>query len=243
MKTSIIIPSFNGYSHLQTCIGLLRKYTETPYEIIVIDNGSQDGTGDFCRKEKITFVSAGNNLGFVRACNLGMKLASGDSLLLLNNDVAVTRNWLSNMLNCLYSRDDIGIVGPYTNYASGKQRIDMPYNNLNQLLKLSGLNRSDPDKWMEVTRLVGFCFLFKRELMNRIGLLDERYSPGHYEDDDYCYRARLAGYRLMIAGDVFVHHQGSASFFKRPKEEVEQLVKTNYTKFLEKWGVDPHIFI
>ncbi|GIP06762.1 glycosyltransferase family 2 protein [Paenibacillus sp. JNUCC32] len=240
-KTSIIIPTFNGRELLKDCIYSIKRHTNEPYEIIVVDNGSSDGTVDICRQEGITFISLANNIGFPAACNKGLKIATGDTLLLLNNDVIVTRNWLQNMLNCLNSETKIGIVGPLTNYASGKQQIDMPYTSLEEMS--NQLNEPDASKWLQVDRIVGLCFLFKRELMDRIGLLDERYSPGHFEDDDYCYRARNAGYTFRIAGDVFVFHHGSASFAKQDMSQVKHLIDTNKQKFMDKWGVDPTIYV
>jgi GT2 family glycosyltransferase len=185
IATSIIIPSYNGKELVQSCVESIRKHTKEPYEIIVVDNGSEDRTIEYCLDEKITFVSLPMNVGFPGACNIGMKVASGDALLLLNNDVVVTENWLSNMLKCLCSSREIGIVGPCTNEVSGNQQVE---------------------------RLVGFCFLIKRELVERIGYLDEQFAPGYYEDDDYCHRAKQAGYELRIAGDVLVYHRGTASF-------------------------------
>ena len=145
------------------------------------------------------------------------------------------------MQRCLYSRQDIGIVGPLTNYASGKQQIDMPYTNLEEMS--IQLNEPDSAKWQQVDRIVGFCLLFKREVLEKIGLLDERFSPGHYEDDDYCMRARNAGYQLIIAGDVFIFHHGSASFIQKEVGKVQQLIEQNRHKFIEKWGRDPNDFI
>jgi len=240
-KTSIIIPTFNGKEHLKNCIYSIKKHTDQPYEVIVVDNGSSDGTVDICRQEHISFISLSSNMGFPIACNKGLKIASGDALLLLNNDVIVSRDWLRNMQRCLYSRLDIGIVGPLTNYASGKQQIDMPYTNLEDMSLQ--LNEPDSTKWQQVDRIVGLCMLFKRELIERIGLLDERFSPGHYEDDDYCMRARNAGYRLCIAGDVFVFHHGSASFVQQGESKVKQLIALNRQKFIEKWGSDPNVYI
>lgn len=240
-KTSIIIPTFNGKVLLKNCIYSIKQHTEQPYEIIVVDNGSSDGTVDFCRQEQISFISLPSNTGFPTACNKGLKLASGDALLLLNNDVIVSRNWLKNMQRCLYSRRDIGLVGPLTNYASGRQQIDMPYTNLEEMSLQ--LNEPDSTKWQRVDRIVGLCMLFKRELMEDIGLLDERFSPGHYEDDDYCMRARNAGYRLIMSGDVFVFHHGSASFVQQDESKVKQLIELNRHKFIEKWGSDPNDYM
>jgi GT2 family glycosyltransferase len=228
---------------LEECVQSIKSYTQMPYEIIVVDNGSDDGTVEFCRDQKITFISLPDNRGFPVACNLGLKIASGDNLLLLNNDVIVTHAWLSNLLNCLHHMhcgENVGIVGPLTNYASGKQQVNADYNNLQQFHQQALLwNQSNSRLWQPTNRLIGFCFLFKRELMDRIGYLDERFSPGHYEDDDYCYRALQAGYTLRIAGDVKVHHHGSASFQKQNEEQLYHLIHENHRKFIDKWGIDP----
>jgi GT2 family glycosyltransferase len=240
-KTSIIIPNRNGLSLLQQCIRSIRQWTDTPYEIIVVDDGSDDGSIHYCKQEKVRFISVPFSWGFPKACNLGMHVASGDALLLLNNDVVVSPNWLSNQLRCLYSQSEIGIVGPITNYASGRQMVDTPYNSPEKAGEVA--NAPDSRKWLEVQRLVGFCFLFKRELVQRIGILDEQFSPGHFEDDDYCYRARLSGFSLRIAGDTFVYHKGSASFKQGGDEQLKSLISQNYDKFVRKWGVDPHSYV
>lgn len=240
-KTSIIITNKNGRSLLQRCIQSIQKFTNTPYEIIVVDDGSTDGSIEYCYQQKVRFISSPSSKGFPRSCNLGMHVASGEALLLLNNDVVVSPNWLSNLLRCLYSSEEIGIVGPVTNYASGRQMVDSPYNTPEQSADIA--NDSDSQKWFSVERLVGFCFLIKRELVDRIGFLDEQYTPGHFEDDDYCYRARLSGYRLLIAGDTFVYHQGSASFNKEDELKIKSLINENYNKFVQKWGVDPYSYM
>lgn len=243
--TSIIIPTCNGIDLLKECIDSIRNYTLVPFEIIIVDNGSTDGTVNYCIQERLRLISIPRNLGFPVACNYGLNIASGNSLLLLNNDIVVTHGWLSNMLTCLYSSDDIGIVGPTANYVSGKQlSADIQYESLAQLhLMAVQRNALDHEKWQQVDRLVGFCFLMKREVFSRVGFLDERFSPGHYEDDDYCFRARMSGYRLMLSGDVFIHHHGNKSFRQLGQEQVDHLVAQNYGKFVEKWGIDPHQFI
>ncbi|AIQ70817.1 glycosyltransferase family 2 protein [Paenibacillus graminis] len=242
--TSIIIPTYNRLGLLRSCVEAVRAHTGLPYEIIVIDNASTDGTDAYCRENKLTFISLPENRGFPAACNLGMQLASGDELLLLNNDVIVSRGWLAHLKNALYSAPDVGIVGPVTNYASGRQQIKVPYTDISGFhAEAERLSLRGPSEWIGTRRLVGLCFLFKRELMDTIGLLDERYSPGHYEDDDYCYRARLRGYRLLIAGNCLVHHEGSASFKEVYSSRLQELVERNRRIFMDKWHADPAEFI
>lgn len=243
MLTSIVIPTYNGLPLLMQCIAEIRRFTDRPFEIIVVDDGSTDGTAEYCRNERLIFVSLPKNRGFPVAANAGLNLASGDTIVLLNNDIVVSRRWLDNMLDCLYSAGDIGIVGPMANYASGSQQHHLGYTDLNGFHEMTrNSNRPDPGKWRSVRRLVGMCMVMKRELVDRIGLLDELYAPGHYEDDDYCYRARLHGYRLMVAGDTYVHHHGSVSFRKWPQPELIQLIETNRQKFIAKFGADPMEF-
>lgn len=240
-KTSIIIPTFNGLPLLKDCVASIRRHTEgVPHEVIVVDNGSTDGTVNFCLQERLAFVSLPANAGFPAACNYGLRAAGGDALLLLNNDILVTPGWLELLLACLESAEDVGMVGPLTNYASGKQQIREPFTHIDDMA--ARYNGHNPSKWREARRLIGFCLLFKRELVERIGVLDERFSPGHYEDDDYCLRARKAGFRLLIAGDAFVFHHGSQSFGRENREGVRELIERNKAVFMEKWGEDPAAF-
>ncbi|AWP29186.1 glycosyltransferase family 2 protein [Paenibacillus sp. Cedars] len=242
--TSIIIPTFNGLHLLRTCVDHIRAYTEVPYEIIVVDNGSRDGTGEYCLREKLLLISLPENTGFPVACNRGLRMASGDQLLLLNNDVFVSPRWLTLLLEALYSREEIGIVGPVTNYASGIQQVEAGYTDITGYIhEAERWNVTNPGRWQEVNRIVGLCYLFKRTVMNRVGLLDEMFSPGHYEDDDYCYRARLGGFKLLVAGNVLVHHEGSASFRNRFPGGFQDLIERNRKRFVEKWNVDPLQFI
>ncbi|MEI7024941.1 glycosyltransferase family 2 protein [Paenibacillus sp. y28] len=241
MKTSIIIPSYNGAAVLRDCIRSIRVFTPPPYEILVVDNGSTDETLTMCREERVPFLSLPENRGFPAACNAGLRIAGGDALMLLNNDVLATRGWLDNMKQCLLSDPRIGLVGPMSNYASGRQQIQEPFTNIEDMSRR--WNVPNPGKWKEVNRLVGLCLLFRREVLEQIGPLDERFTPGHYEDDDYCYRVRQAGYRLMIAGDVFLYHHGSASFGRKEPHTITELIRINKQKFIDKWGVDPAHFM
>jgi GT2 family glycosyltransferase len=209
-RASIVIPTCNQLDFLQNCISSLRKHTDMPYEIIVVDNASTDGTAEWCRKEKIPFISLPRNEGFSVACNKGLLLSSGDTLVLLNNCTLVTHGWLSNLSAALYSGSDVGIVGPVTNNASGSQQVHYSFENIDEFQRIAeDVNVSNPDNWKQVDKIVGICFVFHRELMDKIGLLDERIPPGHYEYDDFCLRARNAGYSLLVCHDTLIYHEGS----------------------------------
>ncbi|BBI35024.1 glycosyltransferase family 2 protein [Cohnella abietis] len=243
-KASIIIPTYNRLDLLQNCVSSIRKYTDTPYEIIIVDNASTDGSAEWCRREKLAFISLPRNEGFPIACNKGLRLSSGDTLVLLNNDTVVTPNWLSNMTAALNSSSDVGIVGPVTNYASGSQQVHYPFEDVEEFQRIaSEVNIQDHSKWKRVERIVGICFVFNRSLIEKIGLLDERFSPGHYEDDDFCLRTRLHGYSLLVCHDTLIYHEGSASFKREGIAEQQLLVERNYRMFMDKWHVDPRSFI
>ncbi|SFJ03319.1 Glycosyltransferase, GT2 family [Paenibacillus sp. UNC496MF] len=245
--TSIIIPTYNALELVKTAVASIRLYTEpaqTPYEIVVVDNGSADGTARWCAGEGLTCVSLARNAGFPVACNLGMRAAGGDYFLLLNNDVTVSFGWLHGLLQALNSREDVGIVGPVTNYASGRQQVGYPFESPADFHRAAAEARVREANAREpILRLVGFCMLFRRALYDRIGELDERFSPGHYEDDDYCFRARMHGFGLLMCRDVFVHHQGSASFKRNDALELQRLVERNRSQFIAKWQVDPANFM
>ncbi|SFD66926.1 Glycosyltransferase, GT2 family [Paenibacillus catalpae] len=236
MLTSIIIPTYNALPLLRETIDSIRKHTKELYELIVVDNGSTDGTLDYLKQQQIITISLPVNTGFPAACNWGLRLSRGERLLILNNDVVVTAEWLSR-LHRAYDRDaSIGIVGPMTNYASGRQQIKTT----GHYEEFAARLRAKQDgKWEKVNRIVGFCMLFSRTLILKIGMLDEQFSPGHFEDDDYCYRANRAGYRVVIAKDAFVYHHGSASFGSYAEDEIKQLLERNRQLFMNKWGIDP----
>jgi GT2 family glycosyltransferase/glycosyltransferase involved in cell wall biosynthesis len=245
MKTSIIILTYNNLSYTKKCLKSIRDYTDKNiYELIVIDNNSQDGTVEWLKsQENIKTIFNCKNMDFAKGCNQGINIASGDNILLLNNDVVVSHNWLDNLLNCLYSNDNIGAVGPLTNNCSNFQSIDISYNNLDEMHYFAkNFNISDSSKWEERLRLIGFCMLIKKEVVDKIGLLDELFTPSRYEDDDYSLRIRNEGYRLYLCKDTFIHHYGSITSNANPDENIK-IMKLNRQKFINKWNIDPYNII
>lgn len=246
MKTSIIILSYNNLNLTQNCIESIRKYTnKNNYELIVIDNNSDEETVEYLRnQDDLICIFNQENKGFAGGCNQGMKIASGDNVLLLNNDTIVTPNWLDNLLTALYSDDDIGAVGPITNYCSNYQQVSLPVNpQMDNDEFFKNFNKSDKNKWEERLRLIGFCLLIKKEVVQKIGYLDELFALGNYEDDDYCLRIRKIGYRLLLCKDTFIFHVGSASFSQLKLEKFNKVINENRQKFLNKWDIDPNLIM
>jgi GT2 family glycosyltransferase/glycosyltransferase involved in cell wall biosynthesis len=239
---SIIILTLNELEYTKRCIESIRKHTPETHEIIFVDNGSTDGTMNWLQNlvqehNHYKLIENPNNLGFPKGCNQGIQASSGEYILLLNNDVIVTDGWLSGMLECLNSASDVGIVGPMTNNISGVQKVqdanDESLDCLDEYArKFRELNRY---RRVPVTRVVGFCMLFERKLVEKIGLLDESFGSGNFEDDDYCLRAAIEGYRNIIAGDVFIHHYGSRSFIGNMIDYNSAMSK-NKKIFYEKWS-------
>ncbi|WP_138496619.1 glycosyltransferase family 2 protein [Paenibacillus pinistramenti] len=240
--TSIIIPTFNQKDLLLQCLACIEAYTTQPYEIIIVDDGSSDGTKEALQRyRKVRLAVHEANKGFAGSVNTGLMMAKGRTVLLMNNDVLVTENWLSNLLDCLNSSPEIGAVGPVTNYIGGEQQIEVPYTGLEGMQEFAAAyNRQSPEgagRWMQTDRLVGFCLLMTREVVERTGYFDEGYEVGNFEDDDWMLRLRLQGLKLMIAGNAFVHHIGSVSMKSLDPVRFEQINRRNEYFYQRKWGM------
>lgn len=237
-KVSIIILTFNNLDYTKKCIESIKNYTvEGSYEIIIVDNNSQDGTRSWLLEQQdLKLILNNENLGFPKGCNQGIKAAGEkNDILLLNNDIIVTSNWLTNMQRALYSSIEIGAVGPVSNSINYNQQIVTEYNNIYEMQNFAReFNVSDDNKWKETLKLIGYCMLIKREVINEVGLLDERFTPGNFEDDDYSFRIIEGGYKLLLCRDTFIHHYGSMSFNLR--KDFNEILKLNSLKFKDKWG-------
>lgn len=236
--TSIVIPAWDGLGHTVACLESLGRHTPEQHEIIVVNNGSTDGTREWlAARPEIKAIHNDTNLGFPVACNQGMKAAKGDQVLLLNNDTLVTPGWLRRMIEALHSAPDIGLVGPRSNSVSGPQQIaKVGYEATTELEGWAwewGKRRRG--EVMPISRLVGFCLLISGAVIREIGVLDERFGLGNFEDDDYGKRAQAAGFKLLVANDSFVHHWGGQAFAAHGVD-FAGLMAMNQKLFNEKWA-------
>lgn len=233
---SIIIPAWNQIYYTRQCIESILKHTVLPYELILVDNGSTDGTGRYFPKVRgAKVIRNPKNLGFVRAINQGIARAAGNYLLFLNNDTIVTPRWLELLLNCLESSDEHGAVGPRSNFAAVTGFKGMKFSSLDEIQNFArNFNKPDPEKWFSVEWLPGFCLLVRRKVLNSVGLLDENFLLGLCEDVDFGRRISKAGYRNICAGDTFVYHHGSRTFTGQ-SVEMEKLLVKNTAYLQQKW--------
>jgi GT2 family glycosyltransferase/tetratricopeptide (TPR) repeat protein/2-polyprenyl-3-methyl-5-hydroxy-6-metoxy-1,4-benzoquinol methylase len=235
--TSIVIITHNQLEYSRRCLESIRRLTDEPYELIVVDNASTDGTVDYLRAMSfVRLISNETNRGFPAAVNQGIEVAGGRQILLLNNDTVVTTGWLGRLLRALYRDPHIGLVGPCSNSVSDPQQVEGGYDTLAQLDGFAwDWGKAHDGRLVQTDRLVGFCLLIRRDVIDAIGLLDERFGVGCFEDDDYCLRAIRAGYRAMIGVDAFVHHYGGRTFIGSGVN-CQALMAENQRRFYDKWS-------
>jgi GT2 family glycosyltransferase len=235
--TSIIILTYNGLTFTKQCLASIFQYTKNNYELILIDNGSTDGTIEFLSSiPNAKIIKNTQNRGFPGGCNQGISIASGENIVLLNNDTVVTAGWLERLLFWIESDPDIGIVGPKSNFISEQQRImPVPYKTMEEMKKFAKEWTKDHHKEGYVADLLsGMCMVLKKTLTEQIGGFDERFFPGYFEDTDFCLRAQIFGKKLWVANDVFIHHYGSSSF-KNNHWKHWNHIQESKKKFLQKW--------
>ena len=238
---SIVILTYNQLDKTQSCLDSIHRYTTAPYEVIVVDNHSTDGTPQFLQKWKRMskhhkVILNKKNKGFAGGNNQGIKVAKGEYVVLLNNDTIVTENWLENLLTPFEKDEQIGLVGPMSNFVAGKQLVRNFDCRTNEALQdwAKKFSLTNYEQFEYAHRLVGFCLAIKREVIAKVGLLDERFGKGNYEDDDYSLRTYLSGYKLAIAKNTFIYHYGNSSFKANNIDYLKSL-ETNRKIFLSKW--------
>lgn len=245
-KVSVIVLTYNNLSLTKNCLYSLYKYSNyNNLEIIVVDNLSSDGSREWlCEyaKDKTNFKLILNNVnaGFSAGNNVGIKHATGDYVFILNNDTFVSPNWIRNMLYH-FKNKKVGLVGPVTNNIGNQAKIAVP-NYLTEADFIKCAIRIHYDNYGKTYQILEgslafFCVAIKREVIDSVGMLDEKFGRGWFEDDDYNIRVRAAGYETIIADDVFVHHEHSATFGKLPEGEKLELFEKNRLYFEEKHNI------
>jgi GT2 family glycosyltransferase len=241
LDLSVLVLNYNTRDHLRTCLVSLFAEDSTRFsggpistEVIVVDNASTDGSADMVAAEfpEVTLIRSPRNGGFAYGNNQALSRARGAAVLLLNPDTVMPRGGLPRFLERLSAHPEAGIIGPKLLEPNGSMHLacrrSFPTPAI-AFYRLSGLSRLfprsprfgrynltfvDPDVPLEVDSVCGACLLVRRAVIDRIGLLDERFFM-YGEALDWCLRTRAAGWTVRYEPDIVVQHQHGAASRKR----------------------------
>ena len=224
MDFSIIIVSYNTKALLKDCLTSVFSQTKgINFEVLVVDNGSNDGSVKMVKKRfpQVILIENRKNFGFARANNQGLRKAKGQYLLLLNSDTKIVDNALKELVSLAKKEKDLGIAGPKllnpnkTAQPSTGPFYTLPVVFLSLFRGDRFLRRSYQSK-REVEWVSGACFLINQEIIEKIGFLDENFFM-YVEEMEYCFRAKKAGYKTYFYPQAEVFHlvRGSATAGKQ----------------------------
>jgi len=214
---SVVVLAWNGAAYIADCLEALAAQDYPALEILVVDNGSTDGTPDIVaqRFPQARLICNHRNLGFSAGNNVGLRAASGELLVLLNVDTQVHASWLAALADA-FGDPSIGIAGCKLLYPDGsiQHAGGFVYGPRGEADHLGRFAPDDGrfDKPAEVEYVTGAALAVRRTVLDQIGLLDEGFSPIYYEDTDLCFRARAAGWRVVYVPQAVVTHYESTTF-------------------------------
>ena len=233
MRCDIILPICDQYEFTKKCVESIIENTDTPFRLIIINNGKNPSTHkllDSLKKRTdvhTTIVTNEQNVGWVKAINKGMELSDAPYLCFQNDDTIVTHGWLKKMINILNKNEKFGLINPSWQGRPASVSIDQ-YNSI--LEKNSG-------SFIETDLCRGFSIVFKRSVAEKIGKVDEIYSPAYFDDSDYSMTAMDAGFLCLKALDTYVYHHMNVTFFEVLKgKKWNELFEKNKLIYYKKWG-------
>jgi GT2 family glycosyltransferase len=242
-QIDIIVCVHNALEDVQRCLESVEKHTGSPYQLVIVDDGSSHETEEYLK----TFVSGKDNCallrneragGYTRAANKGLKFSKAEFVVLLNSDTIVGPEWLDRLYSAITSDDRNGVAGPLSNTASWQSIPELEDNGdwaMNPLpekmsvaqmseniIEFSGVLRP------EAKLLNGFCMMIRQDVIKEIGYFDEdHFGEGYGEEDDFNLRVRKAGWKLVVADDVFIYHAQSKSYSHERRRQLYERAGQN----------------
>ena len=231
-RCDIIIPVWNAPRYTRECVESILRHTEHPYRIVIVDNASHKETKEYIDSlsdnARVCLIRNKENLGFVKAVNQGMRFSDARYVCVLNNDTSVARGWLDEAVKIFEANADVGLINP----ASNNLGVNIPQGA--DIDRFAESLYRESSKFMELGAAIGFCMFIRREVIDKIGYLDEIFGMGNFEDTDYSRRAVDAGFKCVMAKASYVYHKQSASFKKI--RTFDRDFKRNQDIYNKRWG-------
>ena len=247
---SVVVLMWNNATMTINCLSsVLTRSDYGALEVILVDNASEtkefEQVKNWCDEfapGKIMFIRNATNLGFAAGNNVGLRIATGEFVVILNNDTQVAPGWIHRSLRHFRNNESLGLLGPSTDLCGNEAMVTLRGSSKNWLHEATERFGLRAYKLLPARTVAFFCVFIRREVLERVGLLDENFGRGYFEDDDYCRRVETANYTLGIARDVFVHHEMGSSFDQVPSQEKQDLFNRNKHLYETKWGEwIPHV--
>ncbi len=202
------------------CLETLFRTTQTPCRLLIVDNGSEPGVRAFLAGVKpqgaiqeVVLLQNASNEGFPRGMNRGIRASVAPFVCLLNNDLRFTTGWLEEMLEVARANPSVGVINPVSNTFGNVQPFGVSLEGYAERL------RERRGQFTEVGMCIGFCFLVKRQVLDRLGGLAEEVERIFFEDEDFSVRAQRAGFQCVVAHAAYVFHAEHQTVRKMPERE------------------------
>lgn len=239
---NIIIPVFNRPELLVDCLWSLLRDSGN-FKLIIVDDGSDLKSKAIIKNivrhiNDIILITNPENQGFIKSVNRALREFPAETAVILNSDTLVVPNWLNNLLKGFDSPHNFQILGPLTYSNSPYQNLSISFAELASAEKILQDYRiqNNRSEFIEVPYLYATCLAIKQEVITRCGYFNEDYAKGYFEDVDFCFRARQAGFKIGLCNSSYVYHLQSQSF---KASEQQALLRKNYQIFKYRWQEHP----
>lgn len=243
-RCDIVIATWNAVEMTRTALASVRDKSNFPYRLILVDNSDQALARESFRQmaESSEFgdtllIQNESNIGWLKATNIGIRHSDSEYVCLLNNDVICGEDWLRRCVSLIEREPLVAVVNPRGNERSENVRVK----NIDAYSQ--ELQSAQAGRYTEIDRCSGYCMLTKRALYDQLGLLDEVFDGGYFEDFDFSRRAQSAGYLCAQCDDAFVFHLGSQSFKHVPDGPKRAMHDRNREICYGRWGKPKRIFV
>jgi GT2 family glycosyltransferase len=242
-EISLLIPNYNGDGHIQKCLDSVRRTIGNhSYEIIVLDNGSTDASLGYLREQTdIRLIELSENVGVPAARSRLFGEAKGKDVVVMDNDVILTKGWADKCLYWTSVIPNVGIIGPRSNYVSGPQQIDIPVTYNGDIADLEAFAEkwsNDPahkGQLWSISRMPSFFWFVTRQCLDTIGDI-RSFGPFGFDDEDYTIRCFLSGLQVLIDNGMYIHHTGGPQ--GRGNTTYNRQMIEAWDKFKEAWNLD-----